>query len=114
MITSLDDWIAQLRATEKTILVEGRKDRKALELLGITNVLTVVGTPMYKLVESIAGNPVIILTDLDPAGRKHYARLKHELQKHGAKIDNQFREFLLRETNLTVIEGLTTYSRRTS
>jgi 5S rRNA maturation endonuclease (ribonuclease M5) len=113
MISSLEEWILELRASNKLILVEGQNDKKALEELGITNVMTVSKTPIYKTVEKIREQEVIIFTDLDKEGKKFYSTLRHHLQKRGVKIDRVFREFLLKETKVTTIEGLPHYLRTT-
>ncbi len=111
---SIQDWVYSLKNTNNLILVEGEKDKSALNKLGITNILAVSKTPTYKIIESIQQKEVIILTDLDKEGKKLYSILRHQLQKHGVKIDSAFREFLFKETNLTQIEGLTHYLRSTS
>jgi 5S rRNA maturation endonuclease (ribonuclease M5) len=110
---TIEEWIFSLQQTEKLILVEGQNDKKALEELHIKNILTVSKTPTYKVVEAINAQEVIILTDLDKEGRKYYAQLRHHLQRKGIKIDTQFREFLLKHTNITQIEGLPHYLRTT-
>jgi len=112
---SLDEWIAALQATPKLILVEGKNDEAALRDHDITNVRVIVGIPFYRVVEEVARTTkeVIVLTDLDKEGRRWYGKLRHALQARGVKIDTQFREFLLRRTTLTHIEGLAHYLRRT-
>ena len=106
----LEEWTQELKDSDKLIIVEGKKDKKALEELGITNVIT-ISKPLYEVVEQISDQTkeIIILTDLDPEGRKLYSKLKNPLQKRKIKIDTKFREFLIRETKLTNIEGLTRY-----
>ena len=54
----------------------------------------------------------MILTDLDAEGKKLYARLNHDLQRHGVRVDNSFREFLFRHTSLRQIEGLDSYFKK--
>lgn len=107
---SLEEWATELKSSNLLVLVEGKKDKEALELLGITNVIT-ISRPIYQIVELISEitNQVVILTDLDPEGRRLYSKLKHQLQKRKVKVDCRFREFLIRETKLTNIEGLTHY-----
>lgn len=109
-IQSLEEWAQELKDSNKLIIVEGKKDKKALELLGITNILT-LSKPLYEVVEQISNKTkeIVILTDLDPEGRKLYSKLKTQFQKRKVKIDTKFREFLIRETKLTHIEGLTHY-----
>lgn len=110
VLMEIDQWIEKLRKEEKLIIVEGIKDKRALENIGLKNIVT-LKKPLYAVVEEIASKAkeVIILTDLDPKGKELYARLSKDLQKHGVKIDNAFREFLFKETKLRQIEGLVHY-----
>ncbi len=105
---TIDDWIHELRSSSKLILVEGQRDKKALNDLGITNIETIAQKPLFATVEKIAQHEkdVIILTDLDNEGRKYYSCLKHSLQKHSVKVDRKFREFLFKNTTITQIEGM--------
>jgi len=106
----LSDWIQQLKKTEKLIIVEGKKDKAALENLGIKNIIT-INKPLFAIVEEISAiaKECIILTDLDEEGRKLYAYLKRNLPRNGVKVDVVFREFLFKKTKLTHIEGLQKY-----
>lgn len=106
----MEAWLEKLRKTNKLIIVEGKKDKEALEKLGVKNIVCLSG-PIYKVIEDISEKTkeVIILTDLDREGKKLYHRLKHNLQKHGVRVDNYFREFLFKETTLTQIEGIFRY-----
>jgi 5S rRNA maturation endonuclease (ribonuclease M5) len=64
---------------------------------------------MYKVIEETAEKTkeAIILTDFDKEGKKLYSILSKGLQKHGVKIDKQFRKFLMKNTELSCIEGIT-------
>lgn len=112
----LDQWLAKLVEEQPLIVVEGPKDKESLRKLGLENIITLRGKPLYKVVEKIAEitNECLILTDLDNEGKKLYARLRQDLQKHGVKIDNRFRNFLFKETDLRQIEGLFNYFKRNS
>ncbi len=92
------------------IIVEGRKDKKALQELGMDNIFT-LNMPLFKIVERISGKEVVILTDLDKKGKELYRRIQHDCIHHGIKINNNLRHFLFRETQLAHIEGLPTYLR---
>ena len=107
----LDAWIEKIKDSGKIIIVEGPKDRKALEYFGIKNIMT-LKKPLYVVTEEIAEKykEAIILTDFDTEGRKLYARLKKDLSRNGVKVDRYFREFLQRNTKLSHIEGLKTYA----
>jgi 5S rRNA maturation endonuclease (ribonuclease M5) len=110
----LDQWLAKLTEEQPIIVVEGAKDKASLAKLGCENVITLRGKPLYKVVERIASktDECVILTDLDSEGKKLYAQLRTDLQKHGVKIDNRFRHFLFKETELRQIEGLFRYAQR--
>ncbi len=103
----LHDWITQLQNSNKLIIVEGKKDKLALETLGIKNILT-LNKPLFSVIELVAESykECIILSDLDKEGKKIYSVLKKDLQRHGVKIDTVFREFLFKKTKITNIEGI--------
>lgn len=108
---TIAEWLDALRDSGKIILVEGKKDKAALEHFGITKVKTLYKKPLFQIIEDIAeqGNHVILLTDLDKEGKLLYGKLSRELQHKGIKIDKIFREFLQKNTKLSHIEGLVRY-----
>lgn len=110
----LDQWIAKLVEEQPFIIVEGPQDKASLQKLGLENILTLKGKPLYKIVEHVAAatDACMILTDLDEEGKKLYGKLRQDLQKHGVKIDDRFRHFLFKETELRQIEGLYRYAQR--
>ena len=109
-LRELEDWVSELKDCNKLIIVEGKKDRIALEKLGIKNIRT-LKNPLYKEVEEIAASckEVVILTDLDKEGKQLYGCIKKDLARNGVKVDNRFREFLFKKTKLRQIEGICTY-----
>ncbi len=102
------EFFDELRDTDKMVIVEGVKDKKALEAIGVKRVYCLNKAPLYKIVEEIAGcgSRVIILTDLDSEGRRLYGKLKTQLQHLGVEVDNYFREFLFKNTKIRQVEGL--------
>ena len=112
----LHDWISNWRKSKKLILVEGKKDKLALEKLGIKKIIT-NSKPTYSIIEEIINKgekECILLFDLDKEGRKLYHKFKNQLQRNGIKIDHEFREFLFRKTKLTQIEGISHYLKNNS
>lgn len=99
-----------LTTTNKPFIVEGKKDKLALNQLGISRVI-VINKPLYKLVEQISEKyrEIIIFTDLDKEGKQLYGKLKPQLEAHGVKIDRYFREFLYKNTKISNIESLSEY-----
>ncbi len=108
MIKDLEDWKNKLGKANKIIIVEGKKDKNALISLGVKNIITLNNKPLYKIIDETAekNKGAIILTDLDRGGKKLYSILRDGLQKHGIKIDRQFREFLMKNTEASCIEGI--------
>ncbi len=103
--------LEKLKESNYLIIVEGKKDKSALEKFGINNVITLSRKPLFSIIEEIVklGKEVIILTDLDMEGKELYGKLNSGLQKFGVKVNNKFREFLFKETKLRQIEGLVNY-----
>ncbi|MFC1648923.1 toprim domain-containing protein [Nanoarchaeota archaeon] len=91
----------------KTVIVEGKNDKKALEKLGFDNVIT-LDKPLYLIVEEIEDDEVVILTDLDKAGKELYGKLAKDFLRRGVKIDSRIRRLLFK-TDLRQIEGLANY-----
>lgn len=112
---SIDDWIKQiLQNNTSLILVEGKRDIKALNKLGIRNVIS-IDKPIYSLIENLTkeNKEIIILTDFDRTGKELYFRIKHELQRNGIKINDKYRKYLSK-CKITHIEGLFTYYKNNS
>lgn len=111
--------IELLQAEENTgnsiILVEGKKDKKAIERLGLKNILCVNNancslSGLFGFVEGIDRNikEAAILTDLDKEGKRIYHKLKQLLQARRIKINDKLRNALFK-TELRQIEGLYNY-----
>lgn len=96
----------------KLIIVEGKKDKLALQKLGLKNII-ILNKPLYKIVEEVKCKEIVILTDLDKKGKQIYGYLSSNLQRFGVKIDNNFRNFLFKKTKLRQIEGLYNYINKT-
>ncbi len=104
----IEEFLDNLRNTEKLVVVEGAKDRKALQRLGVKGIFCLEEKPLYRVVDEVSAisSEVIILTDLDSEGKRLYGRLKTQLQFLGVEVDNYFREFLFSNTKVRQIEGL--------
>ena len=106
----LNTWIEKIKKSNILIVVEGRKDKDALERLGLENIIF-LKKPLYKVAEEISlkCKKCIILTDLDKKGKQLFERLKKNLVRLGVQIDESFRNFLFKNTKLRQIEGFTRY-----
>ena len=91
----------------KIIIVEGSKDKLALESLGCKNIYTLTGKALFEVIESLPDTKeVVILTDLDKKGKELYHKLKSMLTKRKIKVNDSFRLYLFKETKIRQIEGL--------
>ena len=93
------------KAKGKLVLVEGIKDKKALESLGFVNVVTLKNRPLFEVVESIGEKEVVVLTDLDREGKKLFSILRKGFQRRGIKVDTKLRVALFK-TGVRQIESL--------
>lgn len=110
--------LQKLLESEDAVIVEGKKDRAALENLGVgsSRILTLNKKPLFVVAEAVAKDydEVVILTDLDAEGKKLYGHLNSLLQQLGVRIDGSFRNFLFRNTKLRQIEGISAVVREFS
>ncbi|MCH8328979.1 MAG: toprim domain-containing protein [Nanoarchaeota archaeon] len=103
--------INKIKQSKTIVIVEGKKDKKALQSFEIKNIIELNKRPLFEIIENISSNNknCIILTDLDKQGKELYGKLNSGLQQLGVKIDNSFRNFLFKKTHLRQIEGMETY-----
>lgn len=104
----MTEWAEALADSGKTIIVEGKKDERALRALGIEDIRTLSKRPIFEVIETVVAESsrVVILTDFDKEGKKLYGLLSSGLQAHGVEIDNVYREWLQKNTKIKNIEGL--------
>jgi 5S rRNA maturation endonuclease (ribonuclease M5) len=107
----INEFIEKIKKTGKAIIVEGQKDKKTLENIGISNIFVLNKKPIFETIEKIApsNKEAIILTDFDKEGKKLYGKIYQELKRNGIKTDKYFREWLQKNTKLSHIEGLEHY-----
>ncbi len=106
---NIAEWIKNLSSSSAAIIVEGKNDEKALRSIGAENtIIKLSKKPLFKIAEDTAKmhDRVVILTDLDKKGKQYYIVLKNDLQRLGVEIDNIFREWLIRNTKISHIEGI--------
>ncbi|MBI2650411.1 toprim domain-containing protein [Candidatus Woesearchaeota archaeon] len=110
-IEQIPYFINKIKDSNSLVIVEGKKDRIALQKLGISNIIELNKKPLFEIIEDVANSndECIILTDLDKEGKQLYSKLNSNLQKNGVKINNKFREFLFKHTKLRQIEGIDSY-----
>ena len=99
--------ILRISESGTKIIVEGKKDKESLMKLGLSNII-VLNKPLYAVTESIDDETVVILTDLDPEGRKLYHKLKSWLSSRGVKVDDTLRRLLFKAKvrNIEALYGM--------
>lgn len=93
------------------VVVEGKKDIAALEVLGVKNIFALNRQPLHEVVDGVSAlsDEAALLVDLDREGKKLYAQLSAQFCRVGVRVNNRFRMFLFKETPVRHIEGLLTY-----
>ena len=93
---------------EKQVIVEGKRDKKVLCLLGFKKILT-LNKGIYETTEKLKEKQVLILTDYDPEGKKIAKELNRILQPLGYKVDRETRRkigFMFTRLKIRKIEEL--------
>ena len=111
---NIDEWINKLSNEDSLIVVEGKKDKIALNRLGIENIY-LINKPIYSLIDMLTekNKEIVILTDLDKEGRKLYHKLKKGFQRNGIKVNDRYRKYLFK-CKISHIQGLFAYYRNNS
>lgn len=91
------------------LIVEGKNDRKALERIGLENIVEISGKRLENVVDKIKHTVVTILTDYDKEGLKHYKRLKSLLTANGIYVDDSIRRNFRKVFLVNKIEELNSH-----
>ncbi len=86
------------------VIVEGKKDKSALEQLGVQRIMQLEAH--HALAEKIHDKEVVLLVDLDKEGKKIYGKLKDMLSRRGVRVNDKLRHYLFKNTKLRQVEGL--------
>lgn len=103
------------RFKDYVILVEGKKDVRAMKSIGFGKVYAIhqTGIPIRVRIEEIYSeinkkDKICILTDFDKKGKQLYMLIKPILQEQGARLDSSFRGLLLK-ARISHIEGIASF-----
>ena len=99
--------VDKLKEEHTLIIVEGKNDKKALQHFDLENIVT-LATPLYKILEMMWKEKVVILTDFDRKGKQLYKKIKSLCSQRGIYIDDTLRLLLLKH-KLSHVEGLATF-----
>lgn len=108
--SGLGPLLEEIKERNLPVVVEGQNDQKALQALGLSNLILLNKKPLYKVIEDLEATEIVILTDLDREGRRLFGRLSRECNQRGIKVNNKLRLFLL-HTPVAHIEGVVTFMR---
>ena len=104
----MKEWLDKLRNASKdsAVLVEGKRDKRALQKYGIKNVITLEGKRFTELPDLLEGfSRVILLFDLDKHGERIKEKVKEILTKQGYILIEDFREEL-RHMGINFVEDI--------
>lgn len=96
------------KSRHKLTIVEGKKDRIAIECLGFNKVIVLNnGAALNDTIYSIpkTAKELIILTDLDKKGKFLYTKISSFAIRRSIKVDNTLRNLLFK-TKIRNIESL--------
>lgn len=87
----LENTLKELK--DKLIIVEGKRDEKALKSLGLKDIIAINGRPLYEVAEiALRGKKeIVILTDFDRRGMEIGKKLKDLLQRQGKNPNSRLR-----------------------
>lgn len=108
MSAKLLDFVSSLSRVSKNsaVLVEGKRDREALDLLGVRNVFTIAGIRLTDLPDILEDyRNVVLLFDLDKHGEKLTQKVKAILIKEGYILIEEFRN-RLKDLGIIHVEDL--------
>lgn len=108
--------IEKIKRRKLLLVVEGKKDKKALENIGLKNifVLNESGKGLFSRIDELCEIAsmnkfnCVVLTDFDKKGRKLNNTIKKIFLERGIKSNNRFRDLLLRG-KLSHIEGIDSF-----
>lgn len=90
----LESVIQEMEDFVDAIIVEGIRDKEALEELGITKEIVMCSSkPDTEFIDYLCSRhkKVTILTDYDRAGKAFNKKLSARLERAGIKVENQYR-----------------------
>ena len=116
----IEELIARLSeeaANGKPIIVEGKKDARALQDLGVNGAILTLKTGGKSFleatleIEKLGVDPVILMLDFDRRGKEGTARLKGDLERARVAVDTTFWRKLqaLVGREIQCVESLPTY-----
>lgn len=92
---------------EVPIIVEGKKDERALKKLGFKKIVKISGRPLEKVFEESSNyKSVVILTDFDEEGKKIFSELNKLFSSHRIKVHTFLRNKIKSTLKIKKIEEI--------
>ena len=101
----LNRLLIELKEDNRVKIVEGIKDKRALEYFGITNIRMVHGNSLAQLASSIKED-AILLVDFDRTGKILNKRIAELLKNESVHVDFNYRRDLRKYAKINEIEEL--------
>ncbi len=101
--------LESLEEGEQEVVVEGKRDRVALQKLGIRNRITLINQSPDRVAERVASHgasEAVVLTDFDRSGEELAQRICEALESYGVKPDLNIRRKLRYLFGVLFIEEL--------
>jgi len=99
--------LEELDEKEAVIIVEGKKDKEALQRIGVKNRIKLVNRSPAELSRAISDEKeAIILTDFDEAGEEICKRVEESLSSYSIKADTELRKRLHRIIGVANFESI--------
>lgn len=90
-----------------SLIVEGKRDRVALEKIGLTNIFAISGKSLNTFVEQLSKDQkYIILTDFDKEGELLKSKINEIMSKEGISFNNRLRVCVKNSFGIVKIEEL--------
>ncbi|MFQ6118471.1 MAG: toprim domain-containing protein [Methanosarcinales archaeon] len=97
---------------EESIIVEGKRDREALNTLGITNVIDISSRTLETFIKSLDKNKkYVVLTDFDEEGERKNKKICRFLERNKFNLDLRLRQIVKSFFGITKIEELIKFSK---
>ena len=104
----LKEIIDDLKKDRRKKLVEGKKDKEALNKLGIKQIETINTKPLREITRKENEKEVILLTDFDREGKSKSSQLIRLYRAEGIKTDLNYKKQLGKLHGISEIEEIPT------
>jgi 5S rRNA maturation endonuclease (ribonuclease M5) len=97
---------------QQFIIVEGKRDKRALNFFGINNVMDISGKSLDVFIKKLDKQKrYVVLTDFDEEGEKKNKKLCKLLQKHKFNLNLRIRPMVKASFGIVKIEELIKFSK---